>query len=445
MKNKRKTREQLLKEIEVLRERIGGVMKSKSERKKADKALIEAREQLEAQTWGLKKTNETIKLLYKELEEKNQELQKLDQLKSDFVSTVSHELRTPLAITKEGVSLVLDEVPGKLVQKQKDILSMSKDNIDRLAALINDLLDISKIEAGKVRLKKSLTDICGMVKDMSSRWKLGSDKRSQDLIISTPDTQINIYLDQGKIIQILNNLISNAIKYTPEKGKIKVQLKDKKDGIEIVVADSGIGIPQEDLPKVFGKFQQFGRTAGPGAKGTGLGLAIVKELVEMHGGTIKVESKVDKGTKFIFSLPKMETEEIFKEYINNEMREATSEKVPLSLLVPRVVKFDQLIKELGNDKAYNFLKECERLIKDCLRRQSDMVVRGKGELLVLLINTTKEDVVVVKERIEKVISNYLSKGKEKWLNDIRINIGSATYPDDAESDDELLSKCRTVE
>ncbi len=161
MKNKEKTREKLLGELKILREQMKEFKKSESERKKVDKVLTETKEQLEAQTWGLKKTNETIRLLYKELEDKNKELQKLDQLKSDFVSTVSHELRTPLAITKEGISLVLDEVPGKVNDKQKKILGMSRDNIDRLASIINDLLDIS-IHQAPLQYPKNRSEPAGL-------------------------------------------------------------------------------------------------------------------------------------------------------------------------------------------------------------------------------------------------------------------------------------------
>ena len=120
----------------------------KHEQKKAEKALQETKHELEKQAWGLEKTNESIKLLYKELEEKNKELQKLDQLKSDFVSTVSHELRTPLTTMKEFVSIISDEIPGKLNKEQREYVDIVKSNIDRLARLINDLLDISRIEAG---------------------------------------------------------------------------------------------------------------------------------------------------------------------------------------------------------------------------------------------------------------------------------------------------------
>ena len=267
----------------------------------------------------LKKSTTSIEHLNKEIfdrrkaEEKlqkaNEELKKLDELKSDFISVVSHELRTPLSIIKEGISLVLDEVPGKLKGEQKKILNMSKDNIDRLARIINDLLDMSKIEAGRMELKKVPLDLSRAVKDACAKWKLESDRKKQKLLISAPDSPINIYADPDKLDQVINNLILNAITYTPEKGRIKVELKDKNQTAEVSVSDTGIGIAKEDLPKVFDKFQQFGRKAGPGAKGTGLGLAIVKQLVEMHGGNIKVESEINRGSKFTFSLLKDKAKE----------------------------------------------------------------------------------------------------------------------------------------
>jgi len=232
------------------------------------------------------------------------ERKKLENLKDEFISTVSHELRTPLSIIKEGVSLVLDEVPGKISQKQKDILKMSKENIDRLAQIINDLLDISKIEAGKMELKKTVIDMAEMIRKLYQEWNLGSNEKEQSFECRVPDSPVNIHADPDRIIQVLDNLVSNAIKYTFAKGRIVIELINKKDSIEISVSDTGRGISKEDLPRAFTKFQQFGRVAGAGAKGTGLGLVITKELVEDHGGTIKVESKLNKGTKFTVILPK---------------------------------------------------------------------------------------------------------------------------------------------
>jgi len=198
----------------------------------------------------------------------------------------------------------LDEVPGKISQKQKDILKMSKENIDCLARIINDLLDISKIEAGKMELKKTVIDMAEMIRKLYQEWNLGGNKKEQSFECRVPDSPVKIHADPDKIIQILDNLVSNAIKYTFAKGRIAIELINKKDSIEISVSDTGCGISKKDLSRVFTKFQQFGRVAGTGAKGTGLGLAITKELVKDHGGTIKVESKLNKGTKFTVILPK---------------------------------------------------------------------------------------------------------------------------------------------
>lgn len=420
MEIKEKSKEQLLKQIKALED------------------------ELEIQTWGLKKTNEAVKSLYNQLQEKTKELQKLDQLKSDFVSHVSHELRTPLSIIKEGVSLVLDEVLGKINDNQRNILKMSKENIDRLARIINDLLDISKIESGRVELKKILVDFSSMVKDVSEKWKLESNKKQQSLRVFIPDLPISIYIDPDKITQLLTNLISNAIKYTPQKGKIDVELKEKKDWVEISVSDTGRGIAKEDLPKVFSKFQQFARQPGPGEKGTGLGLAIAKELVQMHRGTIMVNSQLGKGSKFTFSLPKMNVEEVFKEYINNGIREAVQRKSSLSLVVIHIARFDQLLKKLGYDQAHNLLKDIEKVINACLHRRADTVVRDTGELIVLLFDIRKADVAVVKARIKKAIDAYLSEGKEEWIHEVGVSFGNATYPDEARNDQELLNKARAI-
>lgn len=241
------------------------------------------------------------------------DLKKVDKLKNEFISTVSHELRTPLSTIKEGVSLVLDGVPGKVSPKQRKILKMSKDNIDRLARLIDNLLDISKIEAGRVELKKVVIDICGLLKNNYKKWKGQAAKRHQELQFVPCGRKINLFIDSDKIVQVVDNLISNAIKYTPEKGKIKIEVKEKKNEVEISVSDTGVGVAREDMPKLFGKFQQFERVAGPGLKGTGLGLAIAKQLVMLHKGTIKAQSKPNKGSKFSFTLPKMKAGENGKE------------------------------------------------------------------------------------------------------------------------------------
>ena len=373
------------------------------------------------------------------------ERKQIDKLKNEFINNVSHELRTPLSIIKEGVSLVLDGVICPIKEEQAKVLAMAKANIDRLARLINNLLDISKLEAGKLEFKRVLVDFSTMLRDICAKWKLEVDKNCRSLEYCSPDLPVNIYIDPDKLTQILDNLISNAIKFTPKEGKIKVELKDEKNQIEISISDTGIGIAEEDLPKVFGRFQQFSRPqGGAGYKGTGLGLAIVKELIEIHKGEIKVESELNKGTKFIFTLPKIAAEEIFKEYITNGLKEAADRKSSLSLIVVHIIEFSQLQEKLGEKPLY-LLTDIEKVIKDSLRRKADTVLRVTGELVILLSDTRKKDAEVVKKRIEEAIKIYLSQCKEEWIKKIRMTLGTATFPDEANNHKELLDKARAGE
>ncbi len=229
---------------------------------------------------------------------------KIDEIKDEFVSTVSHELRTPLSIIKESISLLLDELPGKINDGQRKILTMGRNNVDRLARIVNDLLDISKIESGKIGIKKTIVNISSLIKDICENWILEFDKENRELTLHLPKAPVDIHADYDRISEVINNLISNALKFTPEKGHVDIYVKDVKDGAEVTITDTGVGILKEDIPKLFTKFQQFGRRVGPGAKGTGLGLAIVKQLIELHGGNIRVESNIKKGTSFIFTIPK---------------------------------------------------------------------------------------------------------------------------------------------
>ena len=250
------------------------------------------------------------KRLMQDLKEANEELKGLDRLKADFISTVSHELRTPLAITKLGIDIVLNRTTGEINEKQKEVLDAAKRNIDRLARIIDELLDVSKIEAGKVELKRELVDIAGLIRQAASSFELNLKGKNLELKINVPEKQIDAFVDPDKLTQVLTNLIGNALKFT-DRGYIEVSLQEKEKEIECVVVDTGVGISEEDLSKVFGKFEQFGRLPGPGEKGTGLGLAITKGIIELHGGKIWVESPAwpslpagRQGARFSFILPK---------------------------------------------------------------------------------------------------------------------------------------------
>lgn len=231
------------------------------------------------------------------------ERKRVEKLKDEFIGTVSHEIRTPLSITKEGVSLVLDKVPGPINEQQARILTIAKNNIDRLARIINSLLDISKIESGRTGISWEAFEIIAVIKQVTNAFELKIKEKGLILRADLPKVSINIHGDTDSMIQVLTNLIGNALKFT-DKGFIDVAAKDKGANIEISVSDTGIGIAEENLPKLFEKFQQFGRVNGPGEKGTGLGLAIAKGIVLMHKGNIWAESEPGKGTKITFTIPK---------------------------------------------------------------------------------------------------------------------------------------------
>jgi len=231
------------------------------------------------------------------------ERKRLEQMRDEFVSTVSHELRTPLSIVREGVSQVSDRLHGEINPKQEHLLSISLSNIDRINRIVAELLDLSRLEAGKLVLKKESIDLVKLAREVVLSFRLLAEAKKIELRQHFPEGTLEGYLDKDKITQVFANLIGNAIKFT-EKGFVEVIVRDKNDYIECVVSDSGIGIPEEGIPELFSKFRQISRQSAPGEKGIGLGLVITKSIVELHLGKIWVESKLGEGTKVIFTLPK---------------------------------------------------------------------------------------------------------------------------------------------
>jgi len=224
------------------------------------------------------------------------------EMKSQFISTVSHELRTPLAAMKEGIAIVLDEVAGKLNGKQKKFLDIAKRNVDRLDVLISDVLDFQKLEAGRMKLDIQSNNIKEVMSEVQETMALYAKKTEVELSFESAEKLPRAKFNRAKIIQVLTNLISNAIKFTPEKGRVSVSIQHQNEELIITVSDTGMGIPKEALPKIFERFYRIDRP-GKQIQGTGLGLAIVHKIVMMHSGRIEVESELARGTTFTIFLP----------------------------------------------------------------------------------------------------------------------------------------------
>ena len=243
------------------------------------------------------------------LREANLELTRHDALTSAFVATVSHELRTPLAITSEAIDLVLDDIAGPTTDQQQDVLGAAARNLGRLARIIDDLLDVGRLEAGMMPRDCERVDIVALSRQVVSDLRPQAARKHLELRTAASAERIEVIADPDEVVEIFGNLVANAIRFT-EQGHVEVRICERGDAVECVVADTGIGVSAADLPKVFDKFQQFGRVCGPGPKGTGLGLSIAKGLVELHHGTIRAESTVGEGTAFTFVLPKHSAERI---------------------------------------------------------------------------------------------------------------------------------------
>ena len=249
--------------------------------------------------------------LFKEIQDKNRQLEvanerlkELDHLKSDFVSNVSHELRTPLTAIKGAVDLILRQVPGPLNEKQIHYLARVRSNTQHLAGLINDLLDLSKIEEGKIELQAARVSLGGLVHEVMETLKPIAAEKPIELEVTTLEPSIVVFADRDKITQVLTNLIGNAIKFTPPHGRVTVSsASNDADSLRVSVSDTGPGISADERERIFDKFYQVAENGGPKPKGTGLGLSISKALVELHGGKIWVESEPNGGSNFCFTLP----------------------------------------------------------------------------------------------------------------------------------------------
>ena len=230
------------------------------------------------------------------------DFKQLDQMKSDFVNMVAHELRSPLAAMRQLNTVLLNGLAGPLDEKPRDFVSRGTKKIDTLLDLIKDLLDVAKIEAGKFVQHRTPTDIGQILRELMALMEPRAKSQGIDLTFALENLE-PIHADPKSMEEIFNNLISNAINYSPEGGSVRVTARGLGNYLEIKVQDTGVGIPPEEVPKIFDKFYRVKHPKTRKVTGTGLGLAIVKGAVEAHHGTIDVESVLDRGTVFRVLLP----------------------------------------------------------------------------------------------------------------------------------------------
>ena len=361
-------------------------------------------------------------------------LREIDNMKAEFISTVSHELRTPLATIKEAISQVLEGLLGETTKEQKEFLSICLEDIERLTRIINGLLDISKIEANKLRVKKEIVDIVVLVKGVAASFTPRVKGKEIEIRTESSDETIEVYCDRDKMIQVFTNLVGNAFKFTSS-GYIEISVTDKEGWVECAVTDTGKGIAKDDLDKVFDKFMQFGREYGPGEKGTGLGLSITKGIIELHKGKIWVESEPGRGTRFIFTIPKYKPiEGLLYDSIKNILKEEKDSFKEYLVFILRIDNYKKIEESLGQAKAEDIFGKIFYILQEA--KGEDFVIAKDISQMAVISEGRKQDIYRFSSQVKKVVKDVIFDMAEN--TDVKFSYGCFMLPANTDNIEEVL-------
>lgn len=346
-----------------------------------------------------------------ELKATNRKLQKLERLKSEFISIVSHELRTPLTAIKNAMDIILSGKAGEMSENIEKFVSMGKRNAIRLSGIINDLLDISKIEAGKMDFKFELTKIEPVIEYVKNNLTEMAREKGLEIKYTPSEEAAEIYADSNRLEQVLTNLVSNAIKFTPS-GDIEISTKivnarelhydqcfeediKKLQGnyLQVCVEDHGIGIERKDLNHVFDKFAQIENSLSRKVGGSGLGLPIARQLMESHNGAIWCDSELNKGSRFYFVIPIANDKSNF-----NMIKKQLIQKAKANLSTVAIIS----IKSTDN-VIENLLKEENLLNKTYMANSLIEKDKGMTSLSMVVVDGDKPSAEFLKKKINSLI------------------------------------------
>lgn len=382
--------------------------------------------------------------LYEEIKKTNQKLERLERLKSEFISIVSHELRTPLTAIKNALDILLSGKTGALTEAMDNFINMAKRNVVRLSGIINDLLDLSKIEAGKMDFKFLNTKIEPVLEYVKT--SLNEVAKEKKLVLKTKieDNSTDIYADAQRLEQVLTNLISNAIKFTPEGGEIEIGTKivDAKEikynsifeselknlsgkYLMVSVKDTGIGIAQDDLGHVFDQFAQIENSLSRKVGGSGLGLPIARQLMDAHNGAIWCESELEKGSVFYFVIPVAEGKNNFLLNLKQTIQKSKVKNSPVAI-----------INIKGEKEIIDRILEEKNLINKNYLNNSVIEIEDNSTVLSMIISDG-----------DKFSADFLKKKLQGYIHSISgiypncaIMYSYAVSPQDSTDEWELIKK-----
>ena len=350
--------------------------------------------------------------LFQELKITNRKLEKLERLKSEFISIVSHELRTPLTAIKNAMDIILSGKAGEMTENIEKFVSMGKRNAIRLSGIINDLLDISKIEAGKMDFKFELIHIEPVIEYVKNNLTEVAKEKNLTIKYVPSGEDVEIYADSNRLEQVLTNLVSNAIKFTPDAGEIEITSKvvnarelqydncfedDIKrlqgNYLQVCVEDHGIGIERKDLNHVFDKFAQIENSLSRKVGGSGLGLPIARQLMESHNGAIWCDSEINKGSRFYFVIPIANDKSNFMMIRKQLVQKARSNASTIAVI--KIKSTDTVIE--------NLLRENNLLNKTYMTNSLIEKEGGMTTLSLILVDGDKPSAEFLKKKIDSVV------------------------------------------
>src|ERR1044072_5764662 len=258
--------------------------------------LEEKREQMERLNTKLEESN-------RELNQANAQLREVSAMKEEFLALTTHDLRSPLTVISGVINFFTSGRLGDMTPEQKNMVAMMERNTQNLIELVNDLLDASKLESGTMRLDLSTIELGGLIDELRQQMQPLAAEKEIALEVDVPEGLPTLRADRAKLRRGLITLVSNALKFTPRGGRVSLSAARERERVRVSVADTGVGIPEDDLRDIFDKYAQARSRATRSEKGTGLGLYITRQLVELHGGRIEVSSEVGKGSTFSFTIP----------------------------------------------------------------------------------------------------------------------------------------------
>ena len=256
--------------------------------------------------------NDEFAELARDFNAMTERLGELDKMKKDFVSHVSHDLKAPLASIRQIMHLLLEQIPGPLNQQQHDLIRLSYNSAERLAAMVGNLLDVSRMEAGSMEYLMSANDVIALIKSVADEFDIQAREKRIHLHFECVETAVYAECDRDRIVQVVGNLYENALKFSPPDSEIVTRVGRVKNDIVVSVSDSGPGVPDGHKERIFHKFHQVKHGKKVAGQGVGLGLAICKTIVEAHHGQIWVEDNPNGGSIFSFALRPAASEEILK-------------------------------------------------------------------------------------------------------------------------------------